>query len=240
VLVPQAETQFGVISDVDDTVLESRVTHRPTQAKLTFLYNARTRKPLEGVAELYRALQCGTGKGAPINPIFYVSSSPWNLYDLIDDFFELNGIPHGPILLRDLAFGPRRFAAFRSHDHKLDNIRRLFGHFPRLRWVLIGDSGQHDAMLYAAAIEEFPGRVIAVYIRDIDPNLASRRDAFVDRYIAEAAALGVPMLRVRDSNAIAEHAVGLGLLKTPDLDAVAGDADRDRQRPTPSEADPSI
>ncbi|MFS8137888.1 MAG: phosphatase domain-containing protein, partial [Thermomonas sp.] len=99
VLQVSPSAQFGVISDIDDTVLQSSILDWKTAAQLAFLHNARTRKPLLGVAELYRALQLGLdGKGR--NPIFYVSNSPWNLYDLLEDFFDLNAIPFGPMLMR--------------------------------------------------------------------------------------------------------------------------------------------
>ena len=89
-------TAFGVISDIDDTILHSSILDWKTAAQLTFLHNARTRKPLQGVSKLYQALQAGVD-GKARNPVFYVSSSPWNLYDLLDDFIELNAIPFGPV-----------------------------------------------------------------------------------------------------------------------------------------------
>lgn len=52
-VLPQA--RIGILSDIDDTILESSITHWKTAAQLTFLHNARTRKPLPGVAKLYAA-----------------------------------------------------------------------------------------------------------------------------------------------------------------------------------------
>src|SRR5690606_2716375 len=97
----RADAGFGVISDIDDTILQSSITDWKTAAQLTFLHNARTRKPLDGAATLYQALQAGAD-GSGRHPIFYVSSSPWNLYDLLEDFMELNAIPFGSLFLRDL------------------------------------------------------------------------------------------------------------------------------------------
>ena len=74
-------------------------------AKLTLLHNAHTRLPFEGVAGFYQALQRGRD-GEAYNPVFYVSNSPWNLYDLLEDFLDVHGIPRGPLLLRD--WSPRR------------------------------------------------------------------------------------------------------------------------------------
>ncbi|MBZ0307490.1 MAG: hypothetical protein K8I82_15600, partial [Anaerolineae bacterium] len=84
-LITPPEAQFAVISDLDDTVIQSDVVNLIRLARNTFLRNSRTRLPFEGVAAFYRALQAG------INPIYYVSGSPWNLYDLLVDFFEVRG-----------------------------------------------------------------------------------------------------------------------------------------------------
>nr|MDQ3057685.1 DUF2183 domain-containing protein [Pseudomonadota bacterium] len=204
VLTPQpvlqigAQTKFGVISDIDDTVLQSSITDLKTAAQLTFLHNARTRKPLNGVAKLYQALQSGADASGR-NPIFYVSSSPWNLYDLLDDFLELNSIPFGPIFLRDLGLDDGKFIKTTGHGHKLERARELIQRLPQLRWVLIGDSGQADAELYAEAAREFGDRILAIYIRDVDLELDTTRDTYVDGHIERIAGTRVPMLRVADS-----------------------------------------
>jgi phosphatidate phosphatase APP1 len=227
--VPQT-AGFGVLSDIDDTVLESNVTDWQTAAQLTFLHNARTRKPLEGVAGLYQALQKGRdGKGS--NPLFYVSASPWNLYDLLEDFLTLNDIPPGPLMLRDVDLDRLSWKAETQARSKVENMELLMRRYPRLRWLLVGDSGQMDAELYAGLVSRFPGRILAVYIRDVDPTLDSVRDRFVDRHIGTIAGTGVPMLRVGDSNAIAEHARRLGLLPPAALPEVAEEVRADRARP---------
>jgi phosphatidate phosphatase APP1 len=95
VLVPR-DPQYAVISDLDDTVLRSNATSLWQMARLTLLHNAHTRLPFEGVAGFYQALQRGRD-GEAYNPVFYVSNSPWNLYDLLEDFLDLQGMPRGPL-----------------------------------------------------------------------------------------------------------------------------------------------
>ncbi|MHB8912353.1 MAG: App1 family protein, partial [Lysobacter sp.] len=223
-VLPRART--GIISDIDDTILHSSITSWKTAAQLTFLHNARTRKPLHGVAKLYQALQAGADAGAALNPIFYVSSSPWNLYDLLEDFMELNAIPPGPIFLRDLGTDPGKVLKSPGHGHKLERATVLIERFPHLRWVLLGDSGQADAELYAQAARQFGDRIAAIYIRDVDPDTDSPFDRGVDAHIERVAGTSVPMLRVRNSSAIAEHAVGLGLLAATALPGIAADVVR--------------
>lgn len=231
VLQVGTRARIGIISDIDDTILQSSITDWKLAAQLTFLHNARTRKPLAGAAALYRTLQ------DKHNPIFYVSSSPWNLYDLLEDFMELNGIPFGPIFLRDLGTDQDgKFLKSVGHGHKLERARLLIERFPDLRWILLGDSGQADAELYAEAARTYGDRIAAIYIRDVDPALDSPRDLGVDGYIQRVAGTGVPMLRVADSLAIAEHAAGLGLLDAASIAAVAAEVQRDHARPTLGEA----
>ena len=235
VLTVPANARIGVISDIDDTVLESSILHWRTAAQLTFLHNARTRKPLEGVAALYHALQGGSD-GAQQNPVFYVSSSPWNLVDLLEDFLDLNAIPPGPLLLQDLGLDEGKFISPRGHRHKLERALELIATYPQLQFVLCGDTGQADAQLYSEAVLKHPDRIVAVYIRDVDPDLDSQYDALADERLQAAAETGVPMLRVRDSLAIAEHASGLGLIAEADIDRVDREVRRDRQRPSQAEA----
>ena len=227
-VLPRA--RFGLISDIDDTILQSSITDWKIAAQLTFLGNARTRKPLLGVAKLYTALQAG------VNPLFYVSSSPWNLYDLLDDFMALNAIPHAPIFLRDIGTDTGKFIKTQGHGHKLERARLLIARNPQLRWILLGDSGQADAELYAEAAREFGDRIAAIYIRDVDPGIDSPFDTGVDTWIQKVAGTKVPMLRVQDSLAVAEHAATLGLLDPATLPAIVAEVRKDAARPTLNEA----
>ena len=230
-----AEAAFGVISDIDDTIIESKVTQWRTAVQLALLHNARTRKPLEGVAGLYQALQRGLGTHGP-NPVFYVSASPWNLYDLLEDFLDLNDIPQGPLLLRDVDMDRISWSGASQSRAKVEGMKLLIERYPSMRWLLVGDSGQVDAQLYAEIALEYPGRVLAVYIRDIDPAADSGYDRFVDTHIARLQGSGVPMLRVRDSNAIAAHARGLGLIEPEQVQGVAREVQKDQARPEQKQA----
>ena len=221
---------IGVISDIDDTILQSSINSWKTAAQLAFLHNARTRQPLDGVAKLYQALQHGAD-GSGRHPIFYVSSSPWNMYDLLEDFMDLNAIPCGPIFLRDFGTDPGKFIATPGHEHKLERARMLIERFPQLRWVLMGDSGQADAELYAQAAHEFGDRIAAIYIRDVDPHADSAHDLKVDGVVERVAGTTVPMLRARDSFAMAEHAASLGLIASQAVAEVAAEVRHDQQRP---------
>ncbi len=154
-LIPPEDAQFGVVSDIDDTILQSSATDLWRMAWLTFSNNAYTRTPFPRVASFYQALAAGSQGRGP-NPIFYVSSSVWNLYDLLAQFMELQQIPRGPILLRDLGLDDKKFIAS-GHDHKLDKIGEIMDYYPGLPFLLIGDSGQRDPWLYREVVRQHPG-----------------------------------------------------------------------------------
>ncbi|TWU61660.1 App1 family protein [Crateriforma conspicua] len=232
--------RFAVVSDVDDTILHTGATSLMTMAKLTFFGNARTRAPLDGVAEFYQRLQAdgeldGRESGDdgldndPFNPIFYVSSSPWNLHDLLSDFLELNSIPAGPLLLRDLGIDRDKFIKS-GHDHKKVKALRLMHDYPDLPFILIGDSGQEDARLYAEIAAEHPNRIAAILIRDVDPETISHHDQKVDVYVRQCDELGVPMYLIKDSIGAARRLIDQGLMSKQSLSRIEAATARDRQR----------
>ncbi len=234
IMVPPSDARFGIISDLDDTVIHTGITSLFLAAKLTFLGNAKTRKPLDGVAALYHTLQRGSG-GAPLNPIFYISSSPWNLHDLLADFLRHNEIPSGPLLLRDLGIDRTKFIKERGHGHKSDKALALMDLYPELPFVLIGDSGQEDPRIYSELTRLRPGRILAIYIRDVDPHADSPRDAATHLAVDVAAAAGVPMILARDSLSISDHARRIGLISASETKEVAADVQADKALPDTGE-----
>jgi phosphatidate phosphatase APP1 len=209
ILVPPADAEYGIISDIDDTVVKTSATSLLAMSRNTFLNNAHSRLPFAGVSEFYRALQLGRN-GMRNNPFFYVSSSPWNLYDLLIDFLDLNNIPEGPLLLRD--FGLEKDNTTSSHmGHKFREIENILMTYPHLKFVLIGDSGQEDPVIYREVVKKFPGRVLAIYIRDV--QLAGREKIAV-AVSQELKPDNVEMIIVDNTVEAAEHAAKTGLIYT--------------------------
>ncbi|MEX2582451.1 MAG: phosphatase domain-containing protein [Gemmatimonadota bacterium] len=231
-IVPPAEARFGIISDIDDTVVETDVANLLRMMRLVLLTNAHTRLPFAGVAAFYRALHRGAA-GAFTNPIFYVSSSPWNFYDLLTEVFEVHDIPLGPLFLKDYGLA-RDLLLSRGHvEHKLSAIDSIFDTHPRLPFVLVGDSGQKDPEVYCEAVRRHPGRVSAIYIRDVS---RTERDAEVEALAAEVERLGAEMVFVTDTVAAAEHAATRGFIDFSELAEIRGESESDRAAPGPIEA----
>ncbi len=166
-LIPEMEAEFGVISDIDDTILDTGVTSflKWKLLKNSLLKNAYQRIPLKGAAEFYKKLHLGKS-GKNKNPIFYLSNSPWNLYQYLKLFLDHNEFPKGPILLRN-------FKTLFDHTlksekpHKQKEIINILKTYPHLKFVLIGDSGEHDVSIYTDIAVQFPDRIIAIYLRSV-------------------------------------------------------------------------
>ena len=125
---------------------------------------------------MYRALHAGAS-GDQQNPMLYVSRAPWGIYEVLEEFFDRHGIPVGPILfLREWGVSWTSPLPRKAEDHKRELIHNMLALYSELPFVLIGDSGQHDPEIYRQIVEEHPGRVLAVYIRNVSRDLRGSRD----------------------------------------------------------------
>ena len=217
VRVLDGATSFGVISDLDDTVIQSRITSFLQAVRTVMLGNARTRLPFPGVAAFYQALEKG-GDGARTNPIFYVSSSPWNIHDLIADFMDIQRIPRGPINLRDWDIVLSALTSSRLGTFKEPVIREILQLYPSLPFILIGDNSQKDPEIYRKILDEFPGRILAIYIRNVDAN--PERSASVQALAKEVLAAGSTLILADDTYAAAQHAVEQGWITKESLPSI--------------------
>jgi phosphatidate phosphatase APP1 len=213
-----------VISDIDDTVIQSEIGSLLRMLRTVLLSNARTRLPLPGVAALYRALHAGP-EGKANNPMFYVSNGLWNLYDLLEDFFELNKIPGGPVLLlRNWGVYRDEILPIGQREHKLGAISQILDLYTDLPFILIGDSGEADPEIYHEIVHRYPERILAVYIRKISPDL--ERPAAIRALGAEVVEAGSTLLLADDSLAMARHAAERGWIASQALNSVRAEQAR--------------
>lgn len=225
ILTPSADADFAVISDIDDTILRTGATNILRNLRTTLLNSVEQRSPFLGVSSFYHALQRGRGD-RPTNPIFYVSSSPWNLFDFLEAFMKLNDIPIGPMFLRDFGFDETKFIKSGHGEHKLVAIETLLDFYPKLPFILIGDSGQHDAAIYRTAVERHPDRIMAVYIRALSE--APERDADAQALLKQVEGQGVETALCRDLLAAAENAAKNGWIRASALEDVGRDIEQGR------------
>jgi phosphatidate phosphatase APP1 len=231
ILTPPPSAKFGVISDIDDTVVWSNAVNKLKMVLTIFLLNERTRVPFKGVAGFYQALQQGAS-GSEHNPIFYVSSSPWNLYDLLLEFFKIHDIPIGPLFLRD--FGHHLiFSATNHHSHKLSKIEPILQLYPHLPFILIGDSGEQDPEIYRDVVKKYPQRIRAIYIRSVNPD--PTRVAAIDTLVEEVSQVGCQLILTPDSEFAATHAAAEGLIASGALAKIRSQKQADENSPTAQE-----
>lgn len=156
------EAGFGIISDVDDTVLTTALPKPLVAAWNTFVLDENARSATPGMAVMLNQL-LDAHEGSPI---VYLSTGAWNAAPALSRFLARNLFPMGPLLLTD--WGPTHDRWFRSgREHKRRELRRLANEFPSIRWLLIGDDGQHDESLYQEFATEHPRNVAAVAIRQL-------------------------------------------------------------------------
>ncbi len=157
--------KVGVISDVDDTIM---VTQAPVLWKaawnLLFL-NPSKRASVPGMSVLFNKI----ADLFPDAPFFYLSTSPWNVEGSIRHLIANHGYPEGPLLLRDLDPRPKTFVPT-GPQHKLEFVEQLMADFPDMKFILVGDDGQRDPTTYATIVKRYPGRVIAIAIRQLSPK----------------------------------------------------------------------
>ncbi|MFL5739212.1 MAG: App1 family protein [Flavisolibacter sp.] len=202
-------TQYGFISDIDDTFLISHSSNLRKRLFVLFTQNARSRKPFEGVVQHYQLLSLGQTTADAPNPFFYVSSSEWNLYDYILEFTRINEIPQGVFLLNQLKmFRQLLKTGQNNHQTKFTRIARILENYPRQKFILLGDSSQQDPYIYEAIVSHFPKQVQAVYIRDV----YARNKEKVGGVLRKIESQGVPCCFFQNSSEAILHSRKIGLI----------------------------
>jgi phosphatidate phosphatase APP1 len=201
---------FGIVSDVDDTVMVSALPRPLLAAWNTFVVDEHARRPVAGMAVLYTLLR----QEHPGAPVIYLSTGAWNVVPTLTRFLGRNAYPRGALLLTD--WGPTHDRWFRNGaEHKAKSLERLAREFPGVRWLLIGDDGQHDERIYGDFAAAHPGNVAAVAIRRLTPGeavLAGGRSG-----AAEHRPDGAPWLYGDDGAELIEQLTALGLLPVEHL-----------------------
>jgi phosphatidate phosphatase APP1 len=206
IFVVDAGARFGIISDIDDTVMVTALPRPLLAAWNTFVLDEHARTPVAGMAVLYERL----AREHPGAPVIYVSTGAWNVAPTLTRFLERNLYPAGPLLLTD--WGPTHDRWFRSGiEHKRSSLARLATEFPQLEWLLIGDDGQHDEELYGEFATAHPESVRAIAIRQLSTGeavLAGGRSPAAERARDSA----VPWYFAPDGAALAEQLRVAGIL----------------------------
>ncbi len=219
VLVPADSARYGVISNIDESILPRDRSDLLYMARSAFLRSPHNRQPFPGEAALYRSLYSGLS-GADMNPVFYLSCSKGNLYNLLVQYINLQSMPNGPILF--------------AYQEKLNHLRRLLDLYPHLPFLLFGNSERDDPRVYTRLAAEYPGRIPAIYIRHTRPHpwRGETPQALAER----ARKAGSLLVLAPDSLTIASHAVEHGFLPSGALAEIHKDKQKDESPLGPVEA----
>lgn len=200
------EIDFGILSDIDDTVMVTALPRPFIAAWNSFVVDEHARLPVPGMAVLLEQLI----RQHPGSPMIYLSTGAWNVAPTLSRFMSRHLFPSGSMLLTD--WGPTHERWFRSgREHKLTNLRRLADEFPHVRWLLIGDDGQHDEAIYTEFMQEHPQSVAGVAIRQLstaEAMLAGGRAASDDHSDDSA-----PWVEASDGAGLHERLTDVGILR---------------------------
>ncbi|WP_374010661.1 App1 family protein [Leifsonia sp. LS-T14] len=206
IFIVDPKASFGVVSDVDDTVMVTALPRPFLAAWNTFVLDEHARVPTPGMAVLLERLAAAH----PGAPVVYLSTGAWNVAPTLTRFLSRNLFPAGPLLLTD--WGPTHDRLFRSgREHKRTSLERLAQEFPGVKWLLIGDDGQHDEDLYGEFTVEHPDSVTAVAIRQLSSGeavLAGGRSK-ADKHSELS---GTPWVYAPDGAGLSEQLTKLGLV----------------------------
>ncbi|MFE4194296.1 App1 family protein [Paenarthrobacter sp. NPDC056912] len=199
------DTDFGVVSDIDDTVMVTALPRPFLAAWNTFVLNEHARTPTPGMAVLYERIV----RTAPKAPVLYLSTGAWNVAPTLSRFLSRNLYPAGPKLLTD--WGPTPDRWFRSgQEHKRSSLERLAEEFPGIKWLLVGDDGQHDEAIYSDFAQRHPQNVKAIAIRQLSPGeavLAGGRSKS-----GEQPTPGIPWVYAPDGAGMSDQLEQLGII----------------------------
>lgn len=198
-----AWSSTGIISDIDDTIVESYATDLLMSARMTFINNSTTRMAIAGMAELYSYIVHLTPM---LTPVFYVTSSSWSLYNLLGDFLKLQDFPRGPLLMQKIGMTNNKLIR-KGHNHKTKKIEDVLRVTKDQRFFLFGDNGQADREIYFDIASRYPERIAAVCIR---VGLAK-----IKPFSADYERLGVAYFEFDDGYSLQKKMFAEGILPGP-------------------------
>jgi phosphatidate phosphatase APP1 len=167
IMKPSATAEFGIISDIDETIIYTGLDSflKWKVVLNTFVTHHTKRLPIEGAQLLYNKLFGGT-TGYSENPFFYLSNSPWNLYDYLQSFLEKNNFPKGTLLLRDIGLENKKKKSF-LEGNKFIKIKHILETYATMNFILVGDAEDLDPEIYLEIAQQFPNRILCIYIRSV-------------------------------------------------------------------------
>jgi phosphatidate phosphatase APP1 len=159
-VIVTASSGVSVISDIDDTIKHSAISSGAREIFRNAFIRDLGDLTIEGVKEWYNKM---ADMGVKFH---YVSNSPWQLFPVISTYFSMAGLPQGSFHLKQYS-GMLQGIFEPVAERKKATLDKIARDFPERSFMLIGDSGEADLEVYTDFVLENPGRVVAVFIRDV-------------------------------------------------------------------------
>ncbi|KAI8625642.1 hypothetical protein F5Y19DRAFT_262021 [Xylariaceae sp. FL1651] len=150
----------SLISDIDDTIKRSNISLGAKEIfRNTFVRELKD-LTIDGVKDWYNHLH---NMGVRIH---YCSNSPWQLYPVLATYFKLAGLPPGSLHLKRYT-GMLQGIFEPVAERKKGTLEKIMNDFPERNFLLVGDSGEADLEVYTELAVANPGRIKAIFIRDV-------------------------------------------------------------------------
>ncbi|MEM1009272.1 MAG: phosphatase domain-containing protein, partial [Myxococcota bacterium] len=157
------ESGMHVISDIDDTLIWTHVTQKAKMLKNMMFSNATQVKVIDGAKTFLRHALCRTNTPGTLH---YLSGSPRQLFDRIRGIFSLRQFPLGSLTLKPIT-GPKTYPLGAQQKYKIESIQRIMRAFPKRRFLMLGDNGEHDPHIYNQIRKQFPKQIKAIFIHQV-------------------------------------------------------------------------
>lgn len=174
-VIGEAET-VGIISDIDDSILVTDLPSPLQAARNAAFERASQRTPVPGMAAFLDMLQVEAEQGGGTKPeisvpgepapVIYLSTGAWSTAPVISQFLTHNEFPRGSVLLRPWVPTDSGHPS-RGKDYKIAQFTRLVAMFPHIKWLLLGDNGQHDPTTFTTLAAAYPDNVGGIFIRTL-------------------------------------------------------------------------
>lgn len=150
----------SLISDVDDTIKHSSIGSGAREIFRNAFIRDLGDLTIDGVKEWYNTMY---DMGCRVH---YVSNSPWQLFPVLASFFAMAGLPPGSYHLKQYS-GMLQGIFEPVAERKKGTLEKIMRDFPERKFILIGDSGEADLEVYTDVVLANPGKVLAIFIRDV-------------------------------------------------------------------------
>lgn len=150
----------SLISDIDDTIKRSNISLGAKEIFRNTFVRELNDLTVDGVRDWYSAMY---DLGVQIH---YCSNSPWQLFPVLATYFKLAGLPPGSLHLK--AYTGMLQGIFEPvAERKKGTLEKIMKDFPERKFLLVGDSGEADLEVYTELAVANPGRIVAIFIRDV-------------------------------------------------------------------------